>query len=624
MKKLIVATVALAFGLVSYGTAFAAFTDVVKSDLYYDSISHLEDQGFIVGYDDGSFGYDLEINRAELLKLVVEARYDGDDKDFLDVYNSANCFDDVPAGEWFTKYVCFAAKQEWIVGYDDDTFRPGQHITFVEALKIVMEVFDVPYLEASPWYKDLVDAAAEDNLIPLTIDSFNKKVTRSEVADMLARKLKFDEGELDDFLGDLASVNVTYETIQDGDNLADLLGKDGENDGEAENSNKMSGYYKDNLEVMSFEYVYDEDDLAMISFSLVNEGDEDLESVELEIVFQNNLLEDLFVFEIPNIFLDAGGVKFFSELEIDEPKTALLAVESANFYLDGVFFDTANVQIIDTTLIAMKIESAVASSKSIDFVLNEVELAEDEEYFVECALDSTLVATNSGQSKNLSITGLSPLKDYQCRAGLSVDGVVEKYSDYLTVQTNFTNVVVESTDINFDSIVFNLSDDMTLASGEAFYAKCIEHGVEELPEDEEIHHKTVSSESSIEVQGLKDNTDYDCYVGIQDGQGIVGQKSNILEITTDLNEDQIDLAVAYGELDDGLYIILSVSNEDLGVGEQFHAECSYDGGLLQADSSDDVIVFDDDIQTDTLYACTAYVSGKEGSTMSGEVFIQTP
>jgi hypothetical protein len=221
MKKLIALFGGVALVAVSLLTAFG-FSDVTQDDFYFDAVSYLEDEGLVIGYSDGTFGYLSEINRAELITLVVRAKFVLEQGVGVEVeLDPADCggdiFIDVEEDDWYAGSVCYAKLSGWIEGYDDGSFDPTRDVNFVEVLKISMIAFGIDYdNETTPWYKGFVEAASEKNLIPLTIDSFGKKVSRGEMADLIARVLKYNAGELDEFLGDKADCIVTYETIEAG------------------------------------------------------------------------------------------------------------------------------------------------------------------------------------------------------------------------------------------------------------------------------------------------------------------------------------------------------------------------------------------------------------------------
>lgn len=213
MKKFL-ALLSVAGLLLAQGVSAFAFGDVTQDDFYYNSVTFLADEGIVTGYPDGSFGYDLTINRAELLTIVVKAAGVSLDSAQWIAYSNEDCFADTGAGQWYTQYVCYAKAQGWVGGYADDTFKPAQPVNFVEALKITMNALGIDSDSGtSPWYKGIVDAASEKNLIPLTVHAFDQEITRGEMSDLIARILKYNSGELDAWLGDLSGAVLTYDLI---------------------------------------------------------------------------------------------------------------------------------------------------------------------------------------------------------------------------------------------------------------------------------------------------------------------------------------------------------------------------------------------------------------------------
>lgn len=214
----------LSLNVSSLTVAPVPFTDVDKYDLFADAVDYLQGKWVVQGYEDGSFGYDKKINRAEFLKIAIEAKLLTKNKEFMNSYTDEGCFDDVEADKWYTGYICYAKEKKWIKGYSDDTFKPGDDINFVEAAKIVYAVFGGKVKDTSPWYKAYVEPMGQSNLIPLTIAEFTHKMTRGEMADMIVRRMMFDEGELVDFLGEEKfNINVNFETIKNGEDMARYL-----------------------------------------------------------------------------------------------------------------------------------------------------------------------------------------------------------------------------------------------------------------------------------------------------------------------------------------------------------------------------------------------------------------
>jgi len=176
---------------------------------YEDAVRFIYDLGIVRGYPDGSYQPNKTINRAELLKIVEEAVYDNE----FESYANTSCFSDVKAGEWYTKYVCFAKDRGIVEGYADGTFQPAKGVNFVEALKIVMVGFGDQYTVSDPWYKSMVELASTNNIIPLDVKGFDQVFTRGQMAELITRNIKFKEGFLDEYLGDTADQRVTYESL---------------------------------------------------------------------------------------------------------------------------------------------------------------------------------------------------------------------------------------------------------------------------------------------------------------------------------------------------------------------------------------------------------------------------
>ena len=185
--------------------------DVPVSHPNYTAISVMADEGAVTGYEDGSFKPDNPINRAELVKMIVAYNYVGAD------LSVNNCFPDVKE-EWFAPYVCFAKAQGLVQGYPDGTFKPGNNINRVEAIKILLpivipnermpmpaaideNVVQPSDIDGNAWYapylrfsiaKGLLDGQHVTELA----DGYNYypagNMTRKEVAEMVFRMMSYE------------------------------------------------------------------------------------------------------------------------------------------------------------------------------------------------------------------------------------------------------------------------------------------------------------------------------------------------------------------------------------------------------------------------------------------------
>lgn len=145
------------------------FPDVPESSPNYEAISYLYEEGIIDGYEDGTFQGENSINRAELLKLLIEGQGVTPDEETY-----ANCFTDVGT-DWYAKYVCYAKEQGWVEGYEDGTFLPEATVNKVEALKMLLNSQGViietpnesPYSDVAvtDWFAPYVATAYELGLL---------------------------------------------------------------------------------------------------------------------------------------------------------------------------------------------------------------------------------------------------------------------------------------------------------------------------------------------------------------------------------------------------------------------------------------------------------------------------
>lgn len=175
------------------------FSDVSFFDDHYNAIAALTEGGIFSGYSNGSFQPEKDLNRAELLKILVEGR---DLQPSSSTYK--NCFTDV-SSQWYAGYVCYAKAQGWVKGYSDGSFKPAAAVSKVEALKILLQVYEAgvkdgavtselsyPDLNPTAWYARYVEKASELGLLEETpgepFEPANSRL-RGEMAEELYRYL---------------------------------------------------------------------------------------------------------------------------------------------------------------------------------------------------------------------------------------------------------------------------------------------------------------------------------------------------------------------------------------------------------------------------------------------------
>jgi len=165
-------------------TELTSFTDVLPSHTYFTSIDYVKEKDIVNGYDDGTYQPSRKINRAEFTKIIIEATYD--DSEINNCTPTKN-FPDIKNTDWYEKYVCIAANNGIIGGYDDGTFKGNNEINFAEAAKIIIIGFNLDYKEGDQWYDGYINTLQDNNYIPIDISTINKQITRGEMAEIIWR-----------------------------------------------------------------------------------------------------------------------------------------------------------------------------------------------------------------------------------------------------------------------------------------------------------------------------------------------------------------------------------------------------------------------------------------------------
>ncbi|MCK5616496.1 S-layer homology domain-containing protein, partial [Candidatus Pacearchaeota archaeon] len=177
----------------SYGNLGFTFKDI-QFHRYALSISELAEKGIIGGYSDGTFRPEASVNRVEALKMILESKNHLEKEkgskeviDFEKYIEQAAALLDVKSGDWFEKYVGYSLEKDIIEGYGDKTLRPNQAVTLAEAMKLMLNVYEIPVWDGvtNPWYKKYMEKGFELHLIPYGMYDSNQRLTRAELAHLV-------------------------------------------------------------------------------------------------------------------------------------------------------------------------------------------------------------------------------------------------------------------------------------------------------------------------------------------------------------------------------------------------------------------------------------------------------
>lgn len=192
MKKIPFLSLSTFLFLIFSPTTHAQFSDVQK-----DSLNYLYQHHYIDGYSDGTFGPKKEINRAELVTLLLRA-------EGVSLTPAQNCFPDVQVGVWYHDYVCTAKELGYVQGYQGGLFEPEKTVNHAEAAKMIVNILQVPAptyaakyedekhafsdVPKGTWFHPFVDALDEKYYVDWTkLFQPALPMNREEVAEILFR-----------------------------------------------------------------------------------------------------------------------------------------------------------------------------------------------------------------------------------------------------------------------------------------------------------------------------------------------------------------------------------------------------------------------------------------------------
>ena len=107
------------------------FSDV-STGWYAQAVSYLASRNIVTGYPDGTFRPNAPITRAELTAIVSR---------FFELHEADTLtFSDVSDLHWAIAYINNAVARGWVIGFEDDTFRPNNATTRAEAVTMLNRV----------------------------------------------------------------------------------------------------------------------------------------------------------------------------------------------------------------------------------------------------------------------------------------------------------------------------------------------------------------------------------------------------------------------------------------------------------------------------------------------------
>ncbi len=129
-----------ALGNPENGSTEKTFSDVKEGQWYYKAVMAMATNGYINGYENGTFQPNKKITRAEIAQILFKA-FEIEDGD------QAATFSDVKANAWYAAAVKALASNGIINGYPDGTFGPSKNTTRAEAAQVIYNMIAGGFIE---------------------------------------------------------------------------------------------------------------------------------------------------------------------------------------------------------------------------------------------------------------------------------------------------------------------------------------------------------------------------------------------------------------------------------------------------------------------------------------------
>ena len=185
LKKVISSVAALTMVASSVAAFAVDFPDVESTVSYAQAVQELSALDVISGYDDGTFGPDKLVTRAEITKMIVDALAE---RSSAEASTESTKFADVSADHWAKGYINQGVADGFIAGMSDTEFDPDANVTYVQAQKMLVSAIGYEtYAQAQGgWptgYKTY--AASLDITKGISGITDSTELTRAQVAQMI-------------------------------------------------------------------------------------------------------------------------------------------------------------------------------------------------------------------------------------------------------------------------------------------------------------------------------------------------------------------------------------------------------------------------------------------------------
>jgi len=206
-------------GMMVVGSSAANFTDADKIN-NDEAVAIAAGLGIFDGYEDGSFGPEKVVTRAEAAVVIAKILHGAD----IDPTNFAGAgkFTDVPA--WAEGWVNLVSSLGIIVGYGDGKFGPNDEVTTVQFATMLLKALGYYTADdalGTDWALTVTSKATALGLYGDMALAMNEGLTRENVAEMTFNALFAQRVAYDDYRGLYVKANDRNVVVTNGTDDAD-------------------------------------------------------------------------------------------------------------------------------------------------------------------------------------------------------------------------------------------------------------------------------------------------------------------------------------------------------------------------------------------------------------------
>lgn len=163
----------------------AAPLDIEKSSPNYEEISILTSLGIMDMSEEGEFGADQFITRAQTAKIAAVVRNID-----VEAYTYQNIYTDVEADSEYAPYIAFCNENNLMIGVEDDIFAPDAYVTAEQFNAIIIRLLGYEKLaNGLGGYPNGYKLAASDIELSKYLEQKGEYLSRSEAAQYLYKAL---------------------------------------------------------------------------------------------------------------------------------------------------------------------------------------------------------------------------------------------------------------------------------------------------------------------------------------------------------------------------------------------------------------------------------------------------